>query len=142
MFIFIHIYILSLCISINIFYEISNMYNMVIHIFYLTCFKGPKLHMYMNILVQGLKFSRFLLSSFLYTLFYCIKAFLKRILMCLFPMNELSITSKRISMHSTTQMLMHSNAQNSFWAKNDYICCRSKFRNIKHLNVGLLVVLL
>jgi hypothetical protein len=59
-----------------------------------------------------------------------------------FPMNELSITSKRILMHSTTQMLMHSNAQNSFWVKNDYTCCRSKLGDIKHLNVGLLVVLL
>jgi hypothetical protein len=81
MFVLIHIYILSLCISINIFYEISNMYNYVIHIFYITCFKGPNMQMYMNILVQGLRFSRFLvflflLSSFLYILSIASKFFL------------------------------------------------------------------
>ncbi len=34
-----------------------------------------------------------------------------------------------------------SSAQSFFWARYDYVCCRSKVRNnVKHLNVGLLNV--
>ncbi len=94
-YVYMRIYVFSLCIFNSFFYE------MIIHICYITCFKGLDMHVYMHIFMYSLGFSRFLVSSFLFLVFLQsfphIKALSRRTLARPSLMSKLFITWKKIS---------------------------------------------
>jgi hypothetical protein len=48
---------------------------------------------------------------------------------------------KRILVQSNTQMSKHSNAQSFIWTKYDYVCYRLEVKDVKHLSIGLMILL-
>jgi len=56
-------------------------------------------------------------------------------------MNNFVVMSKMILVQSNTQMSKHSNAQSFIWTKYDYVCYRLEVKDVKHLSIGLMILL-